>query len=150
MLDPASASIAFVGFTASLVTLVAATTNSAQSVHDLWKSIGNTPKEVKALLRQLRRLEDLVHCLQNCNFSNAPLSRSIAAQWEDSTKEIECDMREVHELVLKLHRLLSKPTTLQKVQARLRYVLAENTILRYQQRLQYHCGQLTLMLSVVS
>ena len=150
MLDPASASIAFVGFTASLVTLVATTVNSARTVHDLWKSIGNTPQEVKRLFCHLKKLEDLLHCLRNCALDDAPLPQSIAAQWEDSIKKIEDDMEEFQEFVLKLHALLSKPTPLRKVRARLRYVLAENSVARYQQKLHYHCEQLTLMLGMVS
>ena len=150
MLDPASASIAFVGFTASLVTLVAAAVESAQNFHDLWNSTGNTPQEVKGLLRRLKRFQDLLHYLRNGNFKNVTLPQSYATQWKSSIEEMEDDLKTFQGLILQLQKLLSRPAPLQKVQARLRYVLAQKSVAHHQQRLRHHCEQLTLTLSVAS
>ena len=150
MLDPASASIAIVGFTASLATLIAATVKSAQTVHELWRTVDYTPRQVKGLARQLKLLQTLLYHVRNCNYSNAHVTQELLLEWESSIRDMEEDMEDFQRLLLKLCTLLSRPAPVQKVKAKLRCVLAGNAVARHQQNFKDHCQQLTLMLSMIS
>jgi len=64
-MDPGSATVAFVGFAASIATLLAAAIESSRTIHDAYKSIKHAPREIQRLAQKSERLHKMISEVQN-------------------------------------------------------------------------------------
>jgi hypothetical protein len=59
-MDPASATVAFVGFAASLATVAAVVVDSSRTLHDVYKSVKNAPREIQRMDQKSKRLHKMI------------------------------------------------------------------------------------------
>ena len=68
-MDPASAGVALVGFTASIAILTVVVLDSSKTLYNLRKNLQNTPEDDRRLVRQVKvfegLLEAIAHALQD-------------------------------------------------------------------------------------
>jgi len=152
-MDPASAAVAFVGFSASVVQLSAVTLNSCQTLHHFYKGYSNAPANVDRLAKLLKRLELVASRLHNLDTPciEGSIQHNVDQFWEQHAREMKDDLEQFRNLVVKLEKKLKvKSHTPKQVFARLRVVFSDEETTKWEQVLSAHIATATSMLSVMT
>jgi hypothetical protein len=142
-MDPASAGVAFVGFGASLVTLVAVVAQSSKTVHDICKMIKNTPDEIRELQEQLKGLHGLLVVLKG-NEQN--LGSSMKELWQHSLDQLRADINSFSQKVQRLANKLENSKSSQiYLRAAFRKFYDTEMLAQYREKFTRHIGSLNLL-----
>ncbi|KAF2114230.1 hypothetical protein BDV96DRAFT_633020, partial [Lophiotrema nucula] len=152
-MDPASATVAFVGFAASITTLTATLFNSCKTLRDLCHDLGNAPQDLHRLLRNVQILERMVIQVKQTG-TEIVSDESMAhldAYWKNNATDMETDLQGFHQKVSKLQSGLDKPSVTSKhVRARFYKVFTESDIAHYERLLSQHLDIFTVLYTILS
>jgi hypothetical protein len=156
-MDPASATITFVGFAASLATIASLVVNSSKTLYNLRRRLKHAPGDIELLLRQLRDYELLLsevqHWLQQDDqaehVSTPGLRMLLARVGEQMHKDMEgfTDVMRRAEGLLEGHATVTLGKCLI---LRIRHILQEGTVREYQRLISSHVGILTFLLTILN
>ncbi|KAL5389245.1 hypothetical protein DPSP01_002558 [Paraphaeosphaeria sporulosa] len=152
-MDPASATVAFVGFAASITTLAAVLFQSCKTLRDLCHDLHNAPQDLHRLLRNAQTLEKVVLQVKRtgAEIANEESMEHIDAYWMNNVKDMERDLEVFNKKVSKLQKSLEKPSiTSLQVKARFYKVFSESDIEQYERQLSQHRDTFTMLYSMVS
>ncbi|MCJ1368183.1 hypothetical protein MMC16_007324, partial [Acarospora aff. strigata] len=152
-MDPASAGVAFVGFTASLATLTAVVIDSSKTLYNLRNKLRNTPEDVRRLIRQFSVFESLLKEVQGVLQDHGDLGvpRGLHALWEGSADQMRDDVERFGVVVSRLQRLLEQPTLSSRlIRLRIRGVFEEDAIATFQRQISMHIETLTVIQTLIS
>ncbi|KAF2432143.1 hypothetical protein EJ08DRAFT_695940 [Tothia fuscella] len=149
-MDPASATVAFVGFAASVSTLAGLLLRSSKDVHDICQKVKHAPKELKELEGQQRLLHTISEELNLHELNGTQVSNQIRKAWEDILKTMTDDL---HVFDNELKRMKSSIKTRAQgsrrllLRAGLKLYFAPESIKSFNTRFSGHIGTLNLLLS---
>ena len=152
-MDPASASVALVGFAASLTTLAGLALDASTTVYNVQRRFKHAPADIKRLSTELERFELLlheVHC-QIHNHLDENAASTIRTLLAGTTSQMHEDMSSFMRVVQRLNAVLCAPAGPSKLLAwRIRFILQEATVQEYQRLISSHVGVLTLLLEMLN
>lgn len=152
-MEPASASVAFVGFAASLTTLAALVLDASTTLYNAQRRFKHAPDDIKRLSTQLEEFERLLHEVhkQIQNHQNEYASSAIGALLARATDQMHTDMSRFKLVVQRLNALLCAPTAHGRLLVlRIRFILQEGIVQEYQRLISSHVGVLTLLLGMLN
>ena len=110
-MDPASASVALVGFAASLTTLAGLALDASTTVYNVQRRFKHAPADIKRLSTELERFELLlheVHC-QIHNHLDENAASTIRTLLASTTSQMHADMSGFMRVVQRLNAVLCAP-----------------------------------------
>jgi hypothetical protein len=152
-MDPASATVAFVGFAASLATLAGLLIQSVQTIDDLCHKLKRAPDDLKRFCDDLKRLELLLGLLKDrtSHYAEGDLPQELLLFWHDNASQMEKDYHNLDKLISKLQRCFDGYSVSKKhVTARVRMFFSCEEILEFNKRLSGHVGKFSLALSMIN
>lgn len=92
------AAVTFVGFAASLVTLIAVVGDSAQTVHTLWNNFRDSPTNLKRQGHAIAENEALLKDMQAVSeaYEQVGIPESLLSRWKSTSSKIHDDFRELN------------------------------------------------------
>jgi hypothetical protein len=96
-MDPASATVAFVGFAASIAGLAGAAVQSCQALHTFCKGFTTAHQNVQRLSGLIKRLEIIMNRLQNIDTSRLKgrLDSDTERYWRQQAADMCTDLHEL-------------------------------------------------------
>lgn len=152
-MDPASASVAIVGFAASLTTLAALVIDSCKTLYDVRNQLRNAPKDIRRLSKRLREFEYLVCGLRDIMqaHSSGNTASFIELMFENAAEQMHRDMTDFGVVIQRLKGLLNTSASPAKILAlKIRHILSESAVQEYQRLITSHVGTLTLLLGMLN
>lgn len=150
-MDPASAAVAFVGFTASIASLSAVVATSCKTIHNVWHSLKDAPQDVCRLARKMKRLEKVILEIERVvvQFGEDPSLLDSQQYWVDQIEEMVDDFAILDDKINNLQACLAAKTPAKKhLWARARKFLSEDDILKYERILSDHLQTFNVMYSL--
>ncbi len=152
-MDPMSASVAFVGFAASLATLAALVVDSSRTLYNIRRKLKNAPEDIRRLSRQLTEFECLLLEVQERMRDHRVeyAASGIEMLFATAVNNMGKDMGDFGCTVQRLKGSLSAPASPRKLLGlRIRHILQEERVQEYQRLIASHIGTLTLLLEMVT
>jgi len=145
-MDPASAAIAFVGFSASLTTLVGLVVNCSTTLYDLQRKLKEAPKDILHLQYELRNLQALLVEIQSRFRKDGRISTQQGFQglWESVSAQMEQDIESFMATVSK-HSSQFRTPVRKRVSMRIRYIFDEKTVEEFRRRISRHIDSLSMV-----
>jgi hypothetical protein len=148
LMDAASA---IIGFTASLTTLVGLVIESAKTLYKAQSSFKEAPRDIRRLSRQIFEFEALLRQVQSqINVECNPQTSAIYALINTSAQHMQDDLREFDSSFKKVKSILDEPANSKLFGIRIRHILTESKVTRYQQLISSYSGTLTLFLALIN
>ena len=90
--------VTFVGFAASLVTLIAVVGDSAQTVHTLWSNFRDSPTNLQRLSHAIAENEALLKDMQAMSnvYERVGIPQSLLSRWTSTYNNVCNDFRELN------------------------------------------------------
>jgi len=152
-MDPASASVAFIGFAASLTTLVALVLDASTTVYNAQRLFRRAPDDIRRLSTQLIHFERLLREIQEQiqGHSDGGVTAEVATLLTSATDQMHADMASFKLVIQKLNAVLSAPAAHKKLLAlRLRFILQAGMVQEYQRMTSSHIEVLTLLVGMLN
>ncbi len=152
-MDPASASVAFIGVAASLTTLATLVIDSSKTLYNVPRKVKKAPKDIKDLVRQLKAFECLLlEAQERIQVHRAEyFAPGVGTLFTTAVEHMLADLRDFEDAVLKLRGLLSAPASPRDSPLlRIRHILQEDGVQEYQRLISFHMATLTLLLEVLT
>lgn len=152
-MEPASATIAFVGFAASITTLLATAIESSRTIHDVYTSFKNAPREIQRLDQKSKRLHKLILEVQHISqeFQDGQPPAFIVDFWLQHAMEISDDFVNFKQKANKLHSGISaKSVTGKNMVVRVQNFFSEREMRRCEEQLSEHIQTLGILMSMLS
>lgn len=152
-MDPASATVAFVGFAASLATIAGLLIQSAQTINDLCLKFKRAPDDLKRFHAVLKQLELLLGLLKDrtSHYVEEDLPQELKRFWHDNASQMKEDYHRLNTLISKLQRCFDGDSVSKKhITARLRVFFCSEEILEFDKRLSGHVEKFGLALSMIN
>lgn len=133
------AAVTFVGFAASLVTLVAVVGDSAQTVHTLWSNFRDSPINLKRLSHAIAENEALLKDMQAVSdaYERVGIPESLLSRWKATYTCVIDDFRELNmEMSKILECTMGSEITKKHLRRRVRHFFSEKL-------LEYRCQQMS-------
>ena len=150
-MDPGTAGAVFVGFVASLASLVAVVAQSSKVLYELRRKFKDGPEDVRRLLDQFtvfqKLLNELASRLQEPQDTGS--LHSLQDIMEILVHQMQEDMDDFQTIVAKIRRLLNHLDS-STIRLRIRYYLDEGTVSKYRGRLSIYIYVLTYIQSMVN
>ncbi|KAH0565040.1 hypothetical protein GP486_001566 [Trichoglossum hirsutum] len=152
-MDPASASVAAVGFAASILTLATAAAQSSRAIHNLWHNLRDAPEDLKRLLRTIETLELLTREIadKSHGYWSDGLPEGLRDLWNNRAELMKEDFRGLENSVAKLEKSIAGKTySNQHIRMRVQKFFSNDKIKGYEKKLSSHVETFTLALSILS
>ena len=138
--------ITFVGFAASLVTLIAVVGDSAQKVHTLWCNFRDSPTNLKRLSHAIAENEALLKDMQALSdaYERVGIPESLLSRWESTSTTVRNDFRELN---IEISKILEcgkgSGVTRKDLKRRVRHFFSEKLLENRCQQLSSHKADLS-------
>ena len=135
------AAVTFVGFAASLVTLIAVVGDSAQTVHTLWSKFRDSPTNLKRLSHAIAENEALLKDMQSVSdaYERVGIPESLLSRWKSISTSVCNDFRELN---LEMSKILEctkgSELTRRHLRRRVRHFFSEKALESRCQQLLTH------------
>ncbi len=150
-MDPLSTVVAFVGLSASMITISDTVVKVSKKVLELQKKFKDAPKKLLRLYHDLQRLDDLLRAIHAriCSDEAVNYPPELRALCQNFTTQLEQDLDELHEHV---SEAISKWSIAfgKGLRARAQYVSTENAIPGFHREISAHVAQLTLIQTMMN
>lgn len=144
-MDPASAAVAVVGFSASLATLVGLVINCSRTLYDLQRNLREAPEGILRLQHDLRSLQALLTEIQ-CRVrkhGEASVPRDFRGLWGSVSTQMERDIAVFMATVSTHSTQLGTPIR-KRIPIRIRHIFDENTVEAFRRRISRHIEILSI------
>ena len=152
-MDPASVAVGFIGFAASLATLVAVVIDTSKTIHDIGSKLRHAPEDVERLFLDFEvfrgLLEEILIRVEEHGDTNTP--QRLRDLWATSATQMKKDVDGFKSTILKLSGLLDRGSSSSAfVRLRIRHVFSEAAVAKYRRQIYEHHGVLTLVQTLMS
>lgn len=151
-MDPASATVAFIGFAASIATLAAVVIDSAKTLRNLTVGLSDAPTEVLRLAKKIDRLERIIVEVKKTGegLKDDASSASLDAYWQEHALEMQKDFMTLQSKIAALSSNFDrKSPSSKRLWARFRVIFSEQDILKYNRIIGEHTDILNFILSMI-
>ena len=140
-MDPLTATLTFIGLSASLVTLLAAIGDTSKSLFELQRKIKNAPRSVERLRQDLQDILVLLTVIkdQSLKYEELDVPEALQLLWNRFVLQLESDLREF-KATLSTFKLSGKG-----LKARIGYVFGEGILNEFQKRYSAHIQTLIMV-----
>lgn len=152
-MDPASATVVFVGFAASIASLSTVVVNSCKTIHNVWHLLKDAPQDVHRLRRKIKRLEIVILEIEKVVVQFGEDTSRLGSQqyWVDQILEMVDDFTILKDKINSLQANLTAKTLSRKnLGARVRKFFSEDEILKYEGILSGHLQTFNIMFCLQS
>ncbi|MCJ1397808.1 hypothetical protein MMC11_001004 [Xylographa trunciseda] len=152
-MDPASAAITFVGFAASLATLVAVVVDSAKTLNNLQQQLRAAPENVRRLVKRFGILQNLLQVVQALSQAHGEteVPEGLCQIWEGAAAQLKDDMDAFGTLVARLEQALnSSKGSAMKFRLRSRDFFSEPKVTEFEQKFRAHLDTLQLIKACIT
>ncbi len=125
------AAVTFVGFVASLVTLIAVVGDSAQTVHTLWSNFRDSPTNLKRLSLTIAENEALLKDMQAVSDASerVGIPDSLLSRWKSTYESVCADFNELNmEMSKILECTKGREITRKHLRRRVRHFFSEKVL----------------------
>lgn len=145
-MDPVTATLTFVGFSASLITLLAAVGDTSKALFELQRKIKNAPKSAERLHQDLQILQQLLASIkdQSLEYEGVDVPQLLQHLWSSFVLQLESD---IHDFKAKMS---TSKLLRQGLKARIGHVFAEGTVNEFHKRYSAHIQNLIMIQTLVN
>ena len=146
------AAVTFVGFAASLVTLIAVVGDSAQTVHTLWNNFRESPTNLDRLKQVIAENEALLKDMQAVSdaYEKVGIPESLLSRWKSTSSRIQDDFRELNKEMSKiLEYTKGSGITRKHLRSRVRHFFSEKVMESRCQQLSTHKADMNYIHSLM-
>jgi len=147
-MDPASATVAFVGFAASLAALVGLVIESAQTNNGFCSKFERAPKELQRFQLAVKQSNCLLALLkdQTNQYADEDLPQDLRDYWLENVVQMHTDYEALEKLALKLQRQFDLSSASKKyIRARIHHFFCSDEISELEARLSATVAIFTLL-----
>ena len=140
------AAVTFVGFAASLVTLIAVVGDSAQTVHTLWSNFRDSPTNLNRLSLTIAENEALLNDMQPISdaYERVGIPDSLLSRWKSTYESVCADFKELNiEMSKILECTKGSEITKKHLRRRVRHFFSEKVLENRCQQLSAHKADLS-------
>ena len=152
-MDPASAAVAFVGFSASIASLSALILDSCNKIYSTAQSLKNAPNHIRRLFGKVKRLHRVISEIEKIGneIGNEPLGEDIQRDWKSIATMMRADLMALEGKISKLQRSLDgKSLSKIHMSVRVRMFFSAEEVDRYENLLSDHLETINLFLCMLS
>jgi hypothetical protein len=152
-MDPASATVAFIGVAASLTTLAALVIDASKTLSNVHRRVKNAPKDIERLCWQLNTFQCLLVEAQNLVKDHGPdyAVSDVGSVFATAIQHMLDDLCDFKDTIQKLKGLMSHTASFKgRFVLRVRQIMNEDGVRRYQRLICSHVATLTLLLEVLT
>lgn len=144
-MDPLTATLTFVGLSASLVTLLAAVGDASKTLFELRRKIKNAPRSAERLQQDLQRIQVLLDVIkdQSLKYEGLDVPQQLQHLWSSFVRQLESDVRDF-KAKTSTFRL-----SMQGLKARIGHVFTEGIVNEFQNRYSGHIQTLIMVQNIV-
>ena len=152
-MDPASAAVAFVGFSASIATLSALILDSCNKIHSTAQSLKNAPDHIRRLFGKVKRLHRVISELEKIGneMGDEDWGTNVQRDWMNIASIMRADLMALEERTSKLQRSLDgKSLSKINMSVRVRMFFSAEEVDKYENRFSDHLETINVFLCMVS
>ena len=152
-MDPASAAVAFVGFSASIASLLAITLDSCNKIHSIAQSLKNAPDHIRRLFGKIERLRGVVSKIEKIGneIGDEAFGTDVQRVWMDTVTIMKTDLMALEGKISKLQRILNgKSLSKVHMSVRIRMFFSAEEVDKYENILSDHLATINLLLCMLS
>ena len=152
-MDPASAAVAFVGFSASIASLSALVLDSCNRINSIARSLKNAPNHIRRLSGKVRRLYRVISEIEKIGneIGEEPLGTEIQRDWMDIATIMRADLMALDGKISKMQRSLDgKSLSKVHMSVRVRAFFSAEEVEKYENILSDHLETINFFLCVLS
>lgn len=152
-MDPASATVAFVGFAASLATLVGLVIESTKTINNFCSKFERAPKELQRFQSTVKQSNCLLALLkeQTSQHADEDLPQNLREYWLENVVQMYTDYKALEKIALKLQGQFDLFSASKKhVRARVRHFFCSDEISELETRLSAHVAKFHLALTMIA
>lgn len=152
-MDPASAAVAFVGFSASIASLSALVLDSCNKIHSIAQSLRNAPNHIRRLCGKIERLHRVIAEIEKIGseIGDEHLGTDVQRDWMNIATIMRADLMALEGKISKLQRSLDgKSLSKVHMSVRVRMFFSAEEVDRYETLLSDHLETINLFLCMLS
>lgn len=152
-MDPASAAVAFVGFSASIASLSALVLDSCNKIHSIAQSLRNAPNHIRRLFGKIERLHRVIAEIEKIGneIGDEHLATDVQRDWMNIATIMRADLMALEGTISKLQRNLDgKSLSKVHMSVRVRMFFSAEEVERYENLLSDHLETINLFLCMLS
>ena len=140
-MDPVTATVTFVGLSASLVTLVTAVGETSKAIFELQRKLKDAPKSTVRLQQDLQNLQLLLLAIKNqsLEYEGSDVPQALQDLWNSFIVQLEGDICDFKTKISTFN--ISR----QGLKARICHVFAESTVNEFHKRYSAHIQNLMIV-----
>lgn len=144
-MDPLTATVTFVGLSASLVTLLAAVGDASKALFELHRKIKNAPRSIERLHQDLQIIQKLLDVIkdQSLNHEGLDVPQPLQYLWSSFALQLQSDVRDFKA------KMSTSKLSRQGLKARIGHVFAEGIVNEFQKRYSAHIQTLIMVQNMV-
>ena len=144
-MDPLTATLTFVGLSASLVTLLAAVADASKTLVELQRRIKNAPRSAERLQQDFQTIQVLLDVIkdQSLKYEGLDVPQPLQHLWSRFVLHLESDIRDF-KAKISTFKLSGKG-----LKARIGYVFSEGIINEFENRYSAHIQTLNMIQNIV-
>ena len=152
-MDPASAAVAFVGFSASIATLSALILDSCNKIHSTAQSLKNAPDHIRRLFGKVKRLHRVISEIEKIGneMGDEDWGTNVQRDWMNIASIMRADLMALEEKTSKLQRSLDgKSLSKINMSVRVRMFFSAEEVDKYENRFSDHLETINFFLCMLS
>ena len=144
-MDPLTATLTFVGLSASLVTLLAGVGDASKALFELQRKIKNAPRSAERLQQDLQTIQVLLDIIkdQSLGYEGHDVPQPLQHLWSSFVVHLESDVRDFKA------KLSTSKLARKGLKARIGHVFSEGIINEFQNRYSAHIQTLIMVQNIV-
>ena len=151
-MDPALASVAFIGVAGSITTLAGVVVESCKAIHKVWQSLKDAPRDDEPVFKKSKRLESVILEAKRAGeaFNGDTIRLDFRQEWLESTEEMSDDLLVLKAKILRVEgNLHGKFFSRKLLSVQIRKVFSEEDIAKYERILSRHLETFNMMLALI-
>lgn len=152
-MGPASAALAFVGFSASIASLSAITLSSCTKIHNIAQSLKNAPDHIRRLFAKIERLRRVVSEIEKVGneIGDEHLGTDLQRDWTNIATIMKTDLLALEGKISRLQNSLNgKSLSRVHMSVRIRVFFSAEEVENYENLLSDHLETINFLLCILS
>ena len=152
-MDPASAAVAFVGFSGSIATLLAVALDSCRKIHNIAQLLRDAPDHIRRLFGKVERLRSVLTEIEEIGNKTGDeyLGANVSRDWTSIVRIMEKDLAALEGKISKLQKSLGgKSLSRLHMSVRIRMFFSAEEVDKYEEALSDDLDTFNLLLCMLN
>ena len=144
-MDPLTATLTFVGLSASLITLLAAVGDASKTLFELQRKIKDAPRSAERLQQDLQTIQVLLNVIkdQSLKYEGLDVPQPLQDLWSSFVLQLEGDVRDFKA------KISTSKLSRQGLKARIGHIFSQGIVNEFQNRYSAHIQNLIIVQNIV-